>query len=157
MEAEPAMTQPQAGHAITMQSLHDELNRIIDGIMALDTVVKELVISSYVAGGVVSNVGTWMQRVAQDWSYRNGVLHYRSVKIDDSPRFDPHEALVIYQGPNGWSQKMLDVDFRPRTTLRFSRIIPDPVAPVPTGNALATQSPTVVPVTDDYGDGILET
>ena len=39
----------------------------------------------------------------------------------------------------------------------FSRPIPDPVAPVPTGNALATQSPTVVPVTDDYGDGTLET
>jgi MFS family permease len=52
------------------------------------------------AGGIVSNVGTWMQRIAQDWLVLTGLTHRNAtaVGIVMALQFGPHLLLLPLTG-----------------------------------------------------------
>lgn len=54
----------------------------------------------WAAGAIVSNVGTWMQRVAQDWLVLTQVTHHdaTAVGIVTALQFGPHLLLLPFSG-----------------------------------------------------------
>ncbi len=54
----------------------------------------------YAAGGLVSNVGTWMQRIAQDWLVLTELTHHNAaaVGVVSSLQFGPQLLLLPWTG-----------------------------------------------------------
>jgi hypothetical protein len=63
---------------------------------ALDTSIRDPFFRLWTAGGLVSNIGTWMQRVAQDWIVLTQLTHHdaTAVGIVTGLQFAPQLLLL---------------------------------------------------------------